>query len=679
MRINFRSGLWALLIITLVLSFSGIYIRMTNEAHNQTVNTVVDYGEFKKSAGLAHQDWDDVLQRLKDCGVKQIAVNEVTLRDLANEGKIRLTSFGEYSSLVQTYFPQTWEQTQQALGDTPVDPANLTIVTSNPQTAAFLEERLGSRFSSSELISFKTDGQSCFIIAAELDAVTIDMNENSKNKSVSKELDARLGFDEQVLNKLHDLGFEIVLRPANNTGANSSYLDEYQKYVEQYHVKTIVFAGNKLSGAPGNTEWAQDLVEKNQLTVGIIETPSQLQYVKQLGLDELMQATGYRINRVYSSSNDEFVNSPEERYYRWVRGVIDRSIRILYVVPFKDQKVSYSQNLDDTLNMIDKFHQTILDKGYTLNQPLNYLSPQIPGPLHRLMVSLSLLIAGLLYLVYLFPLKRRLITLLGAIGLSLCLAVNLLFNVDLSKVYALAAAILYPSLSGLLLLLYLRDHGDTPWWTKIPISLALVILINALGAYTVVTSLADIRYIMNVKIFSGVKVAFITPLLLFILNYYCSFVRQGNFKDKLLELLHEKPDYLVLSIFMLGVVAIYIYLGRSGNDSGIQVSSLEIKVREILENLFLARPRFKEIIIGYPSLLALVYLYHKYRLPALNLVLGLGVTMGSISMVNSFCHVFTAVSISASRTLAGLLVGVIIGFCLLIAINIGERVIKRLA
>ncbi|MEN6462200.1 MAG: DUF5693 family protein, partial [Syntrophomonas sp.] len=636
-----------------------------------------DYGEFKKTASLAHRDMDDVLQKLKDSGVKEVAVNEVTLRDLANNGDVRLSSFAEFSALVQNYFPDTWQQAQKAIGDTSIDPVNLTVVTSNPDTAKFLQERLGSRFTSDELISFKTNGQSYFIITSELDAVNTEVIQADKNKTITRELDARLGFDEKVLQKLKSMGFDIILRPANNTGSNTKYLAEYQKYVQKYNVKLIVFAGNKLSQAP-HVGWAKQLVHNNELTIGIIEAATQLQYVKQDGLDELMEATRYPINRVYSSSNDDFVSSPDERYYRWVRGVIDRGIRILYVVPFKDQKVSYSQALDDTINMIDKFHHTILDKGFTINQPLNHLSAQIPGKMHRLMVSFSLVLAGLLYLMYLFKMRRWLVDLLLAAGISICLALNLLLNIDISKVYALAAAILYPSLSSLLLLLYLRNHQETSLWAKIPVSLAIILIVNALGMYTVVTSLADIRYIMNVKIFSGVKLAFLTPLLLFILNYYCCFSEDSGLKNKVMEFLHKQPNYLVLFILMVGAVAVYIYLGRSGNTSGIQVSSLEVRLREILENLFLARPRFKELIIGYPSLLAMIYLYHKYKQSAIVLVLGLGVMMGSISMVNSFCHVFTAVTISLNRTMGGLLIGIILGLLLIVVIKAGEWLVQRI-
>jgi len=176
---------------------------------------------------------------------------------------------------------------------------------------------------------------------------------------------------------------------------------------------------------------------------------------------------------------------------------------------------------------------------------------------------------------------------------------------------------------------------------------------------------------MNVLIFSGVKLSFLTPLLLFLINYVGAMVGFGNFKDKAVRFLLDKPNYLVLVLLMVGGAAGYYYIGRSGNAM-VSVSGLELRMREILESIFLARPRFKELLIGYPALMVMIYWYKKYRQELILLVLGLGVMMGSISMVNSFCHVFTAVIVSVNRTMAGLLTGLLLGVGALVAIKICE-------
>jgi uncharacterized membrane protein len=179
---------------------------------------------------------------------------------------------------------------------------------------------------------------------------------------------------------------------------------------------------------------------------------------------------------------------------------------------------------------------------------------------------------------------------------------------------------------------------------------------------------------MNLNYFSGVKLAFIVPLLIFPLNYLSATLPRKEWLPYLRSWLLKSPSYLMLGFFLIALAAVYIYIGRSGNDSGIQVSGLEIRMREILENIFLARPRLKEFLIGYPSIMAMIYLYQRYKNDLLLLVFGFGVMIGSISMVNSFCHDFTAVSISASRTLAGLLTGLLIGCLILICIWLGEKI-----
>lgn len=653
--------LWLLLGIFLLFSFSGFYLRFNIENDNKNVLTMVDYREFQKSADSSNQDLANVWQDLKKQGVTTVALAETTLRDLAYRGQVCISPFGEFAAFSRINSPEIWEKAQKAIGDSQVSPVNLVVASNNQECSTFLVERLGARFLPEEIIRFDADEKSYFIINAELTQL-------KKTKDAIKELDTRLGFDEKVLQELKSQGFDIVLRPGNTTGSNSNFLEEYERFVRDYDVNYLVFDGDEVTAYPDKLEFMKDLVDRQELIIGIIESSVQLKYLEQKGLDDLMEDTSYPINRVYSSSNDEFVDTVDERYYRWIRGVVDRGIRILYVVPFKDIKKSSSANLADTIETIGKFHNTIDTKGYAINQPLERLSSETPGQVHRLMVSLSLLLGGLLYLYYLFKPRRSILLILAAAGFLVCLGMNILLNMDLSRIYALAAAILYPSLSSLLLLIYLRNNQQQPFFPQIMASLAIILGVNALGMYTVVSSLADIRYIMNVDLFRGVKLAFLLPLMLFVLNYFAVFSGDTGIEKKLIKSLEMKPSYFVLLLFMIAAAGMYYYLGRSGHTGGVSVSSLELRLREMLEMLFLARPRFKEIIIGYPALFAMVYLYRKYKQEAIVFVLGLAVMMGSISMVNSFCHVFTAISISASRTLAGLLTGTVFGIMTVIGI-----------
>lgn len=671
MKLNSRGILWILLLVTLVALLGGFGLRWYNEARNQTVITAIDYREFLKSANFASQDIDTVLDKLQQAGVKCVAVKETTVRDLDERGDIGLYSVAEFRALMQDYNPDSWPEIEAQLKNEKINPSNRIIVSFKPETTEFLAERLTKRFTEEELLMFNAGNQDYFLVRSELTPQPRPANSMENPPPV---FDARLGFDENLLDKLWARGWQIVLMPGQNRGSNLAYLQEYRETVKKYGVNTLIIDGGQVPGYPKHLDAMQKLIAEENLTLGIIETSVQLGYMEQKGLDEIMEAGGYPINRVYSTRNDEFLQDVNDRYYRWIRAVVDRGIRIMYVTPFSDNKLAFSENLEQTTAKLDLFHQTITDKGFTTGRQLPPMNNAVPGKLHYFMVSLSLLFAALLYLCYLVRMDKKLLIALAGTGIALLAAANLLMGMDLAKIYALGAAIIYPSLSILLFMIYLRDYRQHSFLRMFITSLAILVGVNMLGGYTIVSSLTDIRYIMNVEYFRGVKIAFLLPLLLLGINYLACFTREEGVVPYLAAILRKSPSYMALVLMLFALVALYLYVGRSGHTAGVGVSSLELRLREILETIFLARPRFKEILIGYPALMALIYLYRRYPWRELVLILGLGIMMGSISMVNSFSHVFTAITVSASRTLSGLIVGVAIGIVTLAGIYLLEKV-----
>lgn len=668
-----RIIIWILLLAALAGSLGGFWLRYQNETRNQNVVTVADYREFLKTANFANQDLAEILDDLKKAGVKNIAVKETTVRDLEERGDIGIYSFAEFSALMKSYRSDMWPSVQQQIEGKNVNPSNRVLVSSDRETTQFLRERLERRFNRQELIQFSAGGQDYFIFKSTLIAQPRAVATRMEN--LAPVFDARLGFEETLLDELSGQGFQIVLMPGQNRGSNTEYLKEYRDLVQKYHVRILIFDGGQLPGYPNHLNYLQQLVEDEDLTLGIFETSVQLGYMEQKGLDEIMEATAYPINRVYSTRNDEFLDDVNERYYRWVRAVVDRGIRIMYVVPFNDQKLSFAKNLEETIEKLDTFHRTIGSKGFTLSSNTPPLSSQMPGAFHWMMIALGLWLAAYLYLVYLLKMSPKAEYLILGAGLILALLVGFKGGVALAQLYALAAAIIYPTLASLIWIIYLRDHRvEHGTARQIITSLAILLGINLLGAFTIVSSLADIRYIMNVELFRGVKLAFLLPLLLFIVNYMVVFSGEEGVVKYTAGWMRRSPSYLALFLAFIVVVALYYYVGRSGHTGGVAVSSLELRLREVLETIFMARPRFKEILIGYPAIFALVYLYRRYPIKELVLILGLGAMMGTISTVNSFSHVFTAITISANRTLAGLVVGILIGLATLIGIRILERI-----
>lgn len=302
---------------------------------------------------------------------------------------------------------------------------------------------------------------------------------------------------------------------------------------------------------------------------------------------------------------------------------------------------------------------------YSVQTPLQKLNPTALGKIHYLLLSLSLFISFALYLHYtLVRFRKAYIIGLVFTGLSLIILnlLSLYFAMDLPKYLATAAAIIYPSLAGVVVLNVRAGNPQRHFLPTIIQSLAIFLGISTVGSYIITTTLSDIRYTMNLKTFEAVQAAYLIPLLLFSVSFifFYSDFKNIEFRSLWLSIL-KKFNWKTLIALFMSIIILYIYVSRSGNDSLIPASGLELNLRDWLEDIFLVRPRFKEFLIGYPCLFAFVYLAMRHRNKLQLLPIGLGMVMGSISIVNSFCHVFTSVVVSAQRTMNGLILGIITG------------------
>jgi hypothetical protein len=656
MRGKIKIILWVCLILSLLLMYSGFALRFANEKNNNSVVTVADYKEFKMSADKGHMGMGGILRELKDGGVKTLGVKELTLEDLAYRGEIYVRSLGEFLSSLQQDYPGLRNKVEAYIGPENINPAGYLAGTRDETIASFLKERLGRRFDGSQFTTFDIEEQTYFYIKAEID----------------DELKLGLGFDMEEMKKIKQEGFDILLLPRNSPGSNSEYLGEYEEIIKDFGIKYIIFDGFTVTGFPDNLNSVKDIILENNIIFGIIEAATQIKYVEQEGIEELIAGSGYSINRAYVAPESYLLRlDDEEMFFQWLRGVVDRNIRFIYVSPLKNIKSSYSENINSTIQAVKSFNSFIASKGYTLDRPIVKLSSRVPSSFFYLVVTLSLLFAGLLYLLYLpgVRLGTKSILVLTVLGAASGIVLNLVLKADIAKPLALCAAILYPSFSSLLILRYLKNGSGKKTAVQIVGLLGIMLGVNALGMYSIVSTLSHISYTMNVDMFRGVKVSFVIPLVLFAVNYIFCFVGYGRVREFIIKLFKLKVTYLAALIFLIGAVGLYLYIGRSGN-LGVSASSLELKVREIFEKLLGARPRFKEFLIGYPALFLLVYLYNKYKKEVIVFILGMGVAVGSISMINSFSHVFTAITVSAARTFNGLVIGIIAGTAAVIVLDL---------
>ena len=136
--------------------------------------------------------------------------------------------------------------------------------------------------------------------------------------------------------------------------------------------------------------------------------------------------------------------------------------------------------------------------------------------------------------------------------------------------------------------------------------------------------------------------------------------------------------YWHVALMLVGVAGLGILIMRSGNDSGIGVSTLELKFRAVLDQVFGVRPRTKEVLIGHPFLLLGLARMAAGKRFGRWVILSIG-AIGVTSIVNTFSHLHTPLEISLIRTLHGLWVGAVLGALLYVACEIIEAFRAKLA
>ena len=223
------------------------------------------------------------------------------------------------------------------------------------------------------------------------------------------------------------------------------------------------------------------------------------------------------------------------------------------------------------------------------------------------------------------------------------------------------------------------------------------------GSLLASSALSQLSYILEIDLYRGVKLMQLIPIALFMLAYLLVYAyeetgareavlahagqrgeknRVKRFNAYFGELM-QTPMKLgwflaivviaVAAVFMLLVFAYYMY--RTGNST--TTSARELAFRNFLENTLIARPRTKEMIVGWPMLMLFIWSLRR-RMRFLPMIFGMGMTIGLVSVVNTFLHIRTPFLLSLLRTGWGILFGLLIGTAVVIVAELIYRLVRRI-
>ncbi|BEU87896.1 DUF5693 family protein [Selenomonas sp. TAMA-11512] len=645
------------------------------EEANQTVDLAIDYEGLVELAEREGVPVPEVLAQAKEAGITSLAVYDTTFKKLNLNGKAHATNGADI--LTAYHSGRLVDPMWRALVESgKIAPTKVYVTGHQESTFRELKEDLVRRLGSDRVEFLQVGNEEIIACAAHYESFL--------------KLDMGMPTDEMRI--VNDAGFYVLARPTNFQNATREDVAFVFQRLEGIRISEVVYSGPEMLGALKSIDDTAEFMKERNMTLGLLEDMTQLQFVKQAGLEDLAIGVGYdKIARLYTITKDEMLKLKiSDAVDRWVSTDRERNIRInlmrIYEKPAPNMTL-----LETNLTYFRATKEALEAHGFTIGKASTFVDYQ-PSRLLRALVLAGVVAAGVLYLSLVSQWINRksawqyALFFLGALVFVIPIWMGVGGKVRI--VAALMSANLFPTLAVISMLDFIRKRRPE----QLGIIRLLVSAFSALlacgalsyvGAAYLSAALSDTSYFLEFGIFRGIKLTFVLPLVLVAIAFLARYdIFDGKFDNsagivgQLKELLDMPIKVKTLLFILFGVGAMVVFVLRSGHTSGLPVAGLEIKFRNMLEHLFYARPRSKELMIGHPAFM-LAALAWQRRWPTMVLFLFVIVaTIGQGSMVETFAHMRTPVEMSFFRGLGGILFGGIIGAAAVLAIDLWQRIIR---
>jgi hypothetical protein len=617
--------LWAMMILAAIVCLIPAANRFKAEQTNRRVEIALDIMEMRRLAASEGIPLTDILRKLKTAGATSVLVQEDTLDSLRDLGIIEI-------------LPSTKHQTTLLI----VHQGQFDRIKSNLQNRTSVQIAIPEQFSGSDL-------EDAGIVAADRwDAIK----------------DIGVGIDAEVVALARSAGLRVVGRVGNNPNPSDARIAATLNDIRNVNIDTVIFSGMSVLGA-GNryAETVKHLNEPSAIRFGSIE------FGKQTGDAALVKRAPYNTIRVHTITSSEMVTAtPGANIQRFALAARERNIRLLFVRLFLDG----AEPLAAATSYVSGLRNALFRSQLGVGPARPYA--EIGNPMLGRIAAGVVIIAGIaLLLDFAFGfLRLRASPLVLAASVALVAIVTVAGFMPALKLIALLGACSLPSLGVAILHPAFNLPGSNT--TK---RLLLVLAVTMLGPLTVVAIHADTLFLVKGDTFLGVKLTLIAPLVIATLLHGLNLkaTSPAGFvalvRDRISMLIDISRNPILIWQVLLGggvLVALAVMLMRSGNESSVGVSSLELQLRSLLDRVLFVRPRFKDLLFQPFLLLSLVLTGTKWPLQRIAAILA---SIALASMVNTFCHLHTPLVISALRVGYGVLFGLIVAIII-------KRVIGRI-
>lgn len=652
-----------ILIVALLASLAVAFFREREEAHARRVEIAMDYQDFIALARSYNYDPALFLTALKAAGLTSLAVTEELGSSIGDDGKSYAITGAQLANQARVS-PIKDPLLAGLLRTKRLDLDAVYLLVSNASTFNRYRHQLPLLFMPKTVRILRAHSPWVIEVRTQTDYFGT----------------LAFGIPTDQIELARSLRLLLIPRFQNDERFGEPQIEAVYRNVLKYDpkVSTVIFFGlrNEVLGYPDHLEDAAAAFKQRAFNFGSIEAYDDSQVQK--GNDSFARQIPGRTVRVQAIAKAELDKIKlEEVVARFVLGVRERNVRVVYLRPWDHQDGDLSIEKTN-IKMVHEIATELVASGYSLGKatPITLYRGN-----NRLLVGIAALALPSIFVLLLgFFRIYRLWLAIAAYALTIALyGAGVVSHHDMfaRSLIALAAALLF-AVAAFLSLIPAFNETPAPsmgsqlmrsvGWTVIAIAVALA------GALVVVGVMSSPLAMEEIERFRGVKLVLALPPLLALLLYIFD-RRFGSGVERPRDVLASPvlAYQLVLGIVVVGLGALLVM--RSGNDSDISPSQFELSLRHLLTHVLSVRPRFKEFLVGLPSIMLIAALLPAHRrFAGWLLALGAGVGIGDV--IDTFSHLHTPLLISATRIGIGAIIGILIGA---VAIWLYRAAIRRFA
>lgn len=702
-----------LLAVTVLVSAVVIGQRWQVESENKTYDVVLDYNELELLAEQSENDVSWWLEQFRDMGITRVGLTEESLTSLMESSPMAVTA-----TMMDTVMRDaSWEDAYPAdfidrIHTAGYDRFDVLVEVSGEEAVRFVTNGITSRLHEEDVILFSTGEEAFFLLNGTVNDTlyhsdytyvdTLKKGFAERSDIISSRLMyLSLGLMPEKVETIQRAGMEIIPRTIAYNGHNDTRFAEavVAGYESFGIVPSYIISGGEAVIGYDDGDFALNYILDNDIIIGLIETNVQRENIMQSGSKEVAVGTDYNAVRVFSVWN--YIQyrygyygyeGAEEIENTFFRTIVERNIRVIYFKPIKytDNHFAYVTDVEVYRDMFQGLDERLAEHGFSMGRASVMENYQI-SPFAMLVLGLGAGLGGALLPGTFLPMKKKWTLLLaGLVSLGVAGAWAVLPN-TFRLLASFSSSVVFACLAAAFFLKAAKETAGKPEENAsllriLPRCIAILlvaVLISLAGGMMTAAPLSSTDFMLELGIFRGVKLAQLAPLAFFCLlfvSYYGLFRKEREENTLLLSDITTalRWNIPVWSLVILGVVALagYYYLARTGHESSVGVSTMELLFRNTLEEALLARPRTKEFLIAFPGVMLAVYCAVR-RLPFWTALFGLAGTIGMTSVCNTFMHIRTPLYLGVVRTGYAVLFGIVVGAVMIAGFELLYRIWNR--